>query len=308
MLDLALIQKLEHQKAKVPIVKLCFGISLYTEKPLSAFPKAVIKAFTRFNSIVGEESLCFYATETMSKHKAVTPRAREMLKDWFGPAAPANESYGIEYHNGAAFNAAPSIKFEVSGTEAVDGERAETATLIRMSLPAEWGTAKSAQALELTTELCELLPFRSGSAGFAFEYSRYYEEEALDHAISSSMRHPGIDIHDSVNDCHAVDFDGVRGVGWLTILDSKFMKQLGKLPKLKHCEVIPIKAGAIIKAGPAPAIGDVNRKDNLPAYREAFKLVQPLTEVAIERSPWFDIDTDAEERTMAWLKRFSEHG
>lgn len=304
---LKLPKNLELVHEGVPIVRLTFGITLFMEQPFTAFPKEVVKSFDRFRGIVGDRNLRNYASWTMTRHKKVTPRALTMIASWFGPAAPEAEGYGIEYQDADPANAAPTSRYDMLGSEEVDGERLESATMVRWVLPPEWGTDRSAEALELTKELCELLPFRSGLAGFGFEISRYFLEKGNEHALPLSMRHPGIDVHNqAAKECNAVCFDGVRGVGWLTMLDDAFVEQLGGPPKLDLCEVIRVKGGIIIKAGDAPAIGDVNRKDDLPAYREAFAYIEPLTEPTIERSPWFTLKTDPGDRTEAWYKRFAD--
>lgn len=158
-------------------------------------------------------------------------------------------------------------------------------------------------------ELCEFIPFRSGQAGFVFDCSRYFEREAFEYAWTKSMQFPGIDINSlSGLDCNAVCYDGVRGVGWLTILDNRFIKQLEKLPKFKECEVINIKNGIIIKAGDKPIIGDINDKNSIAAYQETFKYIQPLTIETFERSPWLPLNNlkTSAERTKQWYERLAQ--
>ena len=302
---LKLPENLELAHEGIPIVRLTFGITLFMEQPFTAFPTELVRSFDRFREIVGDEELRNYASWTMKRHKKVTPRALTMIASWFEPDAKRAEGYGIEYQDAVPQNAAPTSRYEMLGSEEVDGERMESATMVRWVLPPTWGTDRSAAALELTKELCDLLPFRSGQAGFGFEVSRYFIEKGNEHALPLSMRHPGIDVHNrAAKECNAVRFDGVRGVGWLTMLDDAFIEQLGGPPELDLCEVIDVEGGIILKAGDAPAIGDVEDEDDLPAYREAFAYIEPLTEPTIEHSPWLTLKTDPGNRTEAWYKRF----
>ncbi len=305
MLNPKLLEDLELVRDGIPIVRLTFGVTLYAERPLSTFREGLLKAYERFLAMVGTKTLRFYATETMRQHKPIAKKSLGMLTSWFSPDAPPSESYGLELHDAEQYNAAPRTMFEIDGTEQTAAGRLQSASMVRYVLPPEWGTDRTSDALDLAKELCSLIPFRSGHAGFAFECSRYFVEPAGEHAFAKSMRHPGIDIHMTHKDCNAVRFDGVRGVGWLTLLDNAFIKQL-RSPSFERCKLVLVPNGVMIKAGDAPALGNVNRGDTLPAYREAFRYVRPLTEKAFARSPWFSLATDQRERTLRWYQRFSD--
>jgi hypothetical protein len=274
-------------------------------EPLTVFRNEVVEAYRRFLSLVGKQGVRQYATQTMTKHKPLNPRALSMIPTWFASKAPKSESFGIELTDAVPFNAAPTTKFHLMGQEFTDAGRLESASIIRYVLPASWGIERAGEMLEIAKSLCELLPFRCGHAGYGFEYSKYFPRVAQEHAWAQSMRHPGIDIHDNVNDPRAVAFDGIRGVNWLTMIDDAFIKELGGSPKFKLCTTIPVKGGLIIKAGEAPDIGDVNRRDNLPAYREAFGYIEPITKRTFERASWVGLLRDGGPRTERWLKRFS---
>ena len=183
--------------------------------------------------------------------------------------------------------------------------------MLKMTFPSEWGVDKCEEMLALTKDICSYFPFQSGSAGFVFECSPYEEEESQTHAWKMSMRHRGIDISRIPEDASAVGQDAVKGVNWLTILGETFVKKLGGSQRIKkvlsrEVEMIDAAKGIILKAGPAPAIGDVNRRDYLPAYQEVYRLVEPLMQPAIERSLAFNLaGEDDEEMTERWFKRFA---
>jgi hypothetical protein len=306
MLTKEQIPRLELVQDDIPIVRLTFGIAVYMSEPLTAFRKEVVEAYDRFLSIVGKQGVRQYATQTMTKHKALTPRALSMVPTWFAPDAPKSETYGIELTDAVPFNAAATTKIHIAGSQPTDAGRQATASLVRYVFPASWGIDRAGELLEITKGLCDLLPFRCGYAGYGFEYSKYFTRVALEHAWAQSMHHPGIDIQDNVNDTLAVKFDGIRGVGWLTMIDDAFVKELGGPPKVTLCTTIPVKGGLIIKAGDAPDIGEINRKQDLPAYREAFRYVEPVARRTFERSPWMRLERDGGPRTERWLKRFGD--
>lgn len=305
---LKILQELQHEHEGVVVVRPTFGITLFSNQPISKFSSGVLAAFARYRKLVGDQALRFYSTSTMRKHAKVTKRALGMLEAWFGPEAPPSEDYGIEYVDAEPSNAAPASRFVIFGVEDVPGHERTTASIVRLALPLEWGTDRAEEAFALTQELCGLIPFQSGQAGFAFEPSRYFIEAANEFAVPKSMRHPGIDIHNQTGkEGNAVGIDGVRGVGWLTMLGDGLVEKLGGVPELRLCTVTKVPGGIIIRAGKAPEVGDVNRKDDLPAYREAYAYVEPLAREVPGRSPWFTFfrSRDAGDRTEAWYRRFA---
>lgn len=275
------------------------------EPTLSAFSKELLASKDAFFAWVGEGSFRHYSTETMNKHRPVTKKALTTVAAWFSAGPPTTDSRGVEFTNAERFDEAPSIKLEVTGDEMYQKRRRSLASLVRFVVPASWGVERSAELLDMARRVSNILPFQSGSAGYAFECSEYFIEAATEHAYKTSMRHPGFDIHQD-HDMHAVRLDGVRGVNWLTMLSNARVKDLGGLPSFEHCTVHQLDRGVMIQAGEAPAIGDVNKGDRLPAYREVFKLIEPLTPPVFERSPWLEVEDDGEEKTQRWYTRFSD--
>ena len=126
------------------------------------------------------------------------------------------------------------------------------------------------------------------------------------------MRHHGIDIFNLANETIAIRHDGVKGVGWLTIVDDRFVKELGGPKKIREAlpesvEILAVKGGLLFKAGPRPKFGDTNRRDRLPEYKAVYKLVKPLAERATERCPALTLgEVDSKDRTHSWLRRFDD--
>lgn len=306
---LKLPEDLEHEHEGVVVARPTFSITLFSNKAISEFSDGVLQAFDRYRTLMGDDALRFYSTATMRKHRKVTKRALSMPADWFGPEAPPSEDYGIEFIDVDVFNEAPRSRFAFFGMEGVwNAEEVEvkSASVLRVVLPFTWGE-RADEALALAEELCEMVPFQSGQAGYAFEHSRYFVEPAHEFAVPKSMRHPGLDVHhQNGTEGNTVGWTRVRNVGWLTVLCDDFVSKLGGPPTLEHGSVLTIPGGIILQAGAAPAVGDVNRKDDLPAYREVYAYVEPLAEETAEASPWFMFFRSAgsADRTEAWYRRF----
>lgn len=296
------------------VVSLVFGISLYTDKPFSSIRQSILDASDLFFSHCPQEQIKFYATETMKKHRPVTKKTFGMLKTWLAPDAPPREYVALELKDGDAFNWAPKHKLEFFGGE--EGSTAfskKNANLLRMAFPPEWGTERQQELYDLTCRLCTLLPAQSCQAGYAFECSPYWLKQGQNHAWSKSMRHRGINIHVTSKDIIATGQDGIRGVNWLTYICEDFAERIGGRTAAENAasedvEVLPLGTGVLFKAGESPQIGDQNRRDFLPQYKEVFSILAPLTEEPIERSPTFTLlDREGRaEKTGQWLGRFAD--
>ncbi len=285
-----------------------FTLSFFAREPVSELGLALLDPFTRYRDVVGSDALRFYATANMSKHRKVTKRAAAMLETWLQPGAALDDYVFITYKDAEAYNDAPSSLYLLAGAEEVDGERVEDATLVRISLPVRLAIEDPAQTQSFAEEIWSTVPFQSGQAGFGLECSRYFLDEAHEHAYAKSMRHPGLDIPDAVNDATNSGNDHLRGIGWLTFIDDDFAKRLDGTEAIAsnvgaNVSVTQPGRGVLLRAGDSPAFGDVNRKDDLPAYKSVFAAVRPLL-VDPSDAPALNLSGDYAGRTEAWLTRF----
>lgn len=293
-------------------VSLTFSIALYTDALFSQIPEAVLECYEKFLQLCPRDNLRFYATTNMRRHKAVTNRTFGMLATWLKPGALPMEYIILELKDGDECEDAPHFKFAVSaGEKGSVSHKAKDGNLIIMAFPAEWGFERTDEMFELARDLCSLFPFQSGHAGFSFECSRYSTRPSHTHAWEKSMRHRGIDIARWPQDGHAVGQDALKGVGWLTILCTDFVEQLGGLQELrasllKDVEIVDVPGGVILKAGPLPMFGDTNQRDDLPLYRDVYRVVAPLVDVAAERSTSFNLRGDFVEKMKTWYRRLSD--
>jgi Type VI immunity for VRR-NUC len=124
------------------------------------------------------------------------------------------------------------------------------------------------------------------------------------------MRYRGMDIAWPSLERAAVLHDSVRSVGWLTVLCDAFVKRLGGATAVRTLkapvEVMDVPRGVLLKAGATPTVGDVNRGDELAAYRHVFRMLQPLIEPVIPRYPTFSLRADRRDNTTAWLRRLAD--
>ena len=297
-------EELELTDDGVRLVSLTFGINLYTSQSFYDRPQQVLDTFDIFQGQCPVDHLSFYATETMKVHKPVNKRVLGMPATWLAPGAARKHYVALELKAAALAQDAPTSKYELWAEDA----DTQQANIVSMALPWNLGRDQPDQMLALVAQLADAFAFRCGLAGYSFECSRYDKRASETHAWSNSMRHRGVDIVRIPLDARAVGSEGIKGVGWLTLLDAQTQQALGGAQAIrkrlsKAIEMVQCTHGVILKAGDAPALGDVNRGDSLPLYREVYDLLAPRIELAADDSMALQLGKDAISKTEDWFVR-----
>jgi hypothetical protein len=291
------------------IASVCFGITLFANPPITQYADGILKAFSRYSEIVGDEALRVYATDTMHQHKPVTDRALSLLNTWLESNATTRETIGIEYSDADPYYEAPSQRFFVAGDEVPEASEVWP-SMLRITLDPVWGIERYEEAVQFVINLTNWIPVSSGYVGFAFEYSSYYSEEGAEHAWRYSMQHPGLEIHvPDGSERLAVLKDAIRTVSWLTLINETFVLELGGREVLeadlpKSIKLVDFNGGVLMRVGERPEVGEVNRNEPLPGYRAVYRSLRPLTNEAVKRTTWLDVADNEEDRTERWLRRW----
>lgn len=304
------LEKMDFSEDGVRLVSTTFGITLYTDTLFSEIPEVILYCYDKYLNLCSKENLKFYATENMKRHKPVTDRVFGMLQTWMKPGAPPREYISLVLKDGSVYQDAPKYKFDITGNEKEStGFAIKNANLISFSFPPSRGVDEPEKMLDFVRDLCDRFPFQSGHAGFSFECCKYEEETSQTYAWQKSMHHPGIDVSRIPEDNKSTGQDALKTVNWLTLLNMDFIGKLGGIEAVKSqlsekVDLIKVQNGYILKSGRYPAIGDRNRGDSLPLYQSVYRLVEPLVEIACDRSMAFDLDGDFVEKTEQWYRRF----
>lgn len=183
--------------------------------------------------------------------------------------------------------------------------------------PASWARKNDAGVvLETTLRWCDLLKPGHGTAGLSMildEGSAKAPQSRL--AFPLIKRFPGIDFPDLGAWSSEVRHEKkrwIRTVNWLTILDDKFVEELGGLAKMKaelgdECPVHVWDGGVIIQAGLEPEVGDVNQGLVPEAYRKVARLTKPLRfeslkgRISLLNPP---PPLDHIDESLKWIRRF----
>jgi hypothetical protein len=160
---------------------------------------------------------------------------------------------------------------------------------------------------ELSFRVFEALPWCFGTAGYLFNYTLGKKDISFDQIWAWARRFWGVE----VNDTESASWDalnGVLNVNWLTFLGQELLNE--KLPTLnwggpftQRIKVFQLAHGLAAQAGPQPIIGDLNLMEDLSAYKNVARLLEPA--LATECSSFQGMFSD-HGSTMAWRRRYLE--
>lgn len=281
------------------------------DEPLTRHGPAVERVLEALWGILPKERMSIYRTETMRYEKPVGPRTLNIPKTWWRPGGRHREVRYFQVRDGGMPSQVPRCGLRISSYELEDGKpRLWEPSRVRFMLPAEAVAENPQPLLHIALTLANELPLLSGHAGYCIERSEFAEGQSLAAAYPLAMRYPGADIDYRLSD---EEFDYLKTVNWLTTVGDRFLERIGGRAAVRarvdHPDVVvhDAKFGLIFQAGEAPALGDVNRGELLPAYRAVYRVLADL--FASEFTPAFRLGVAAledPEKTEAWYRRFAD--
>lgn len=301
-------QDLELVQDGVRLTSLVMAATVFFDEPPQAHKADLLAAWHAWQNWCPPERMNFYSTETMSEHRKVGPKTLRMLDAWLAPGAPVRNIVSFEIKDGATFDDSPHWMFDLLG---VDSDP-DDPSMIQLAVPFGEGEAGAARLRAFTGALVARLGASHAVAGYALICSPYEEEASQTFARARSMRHRGLDILLSEADPVTVGHDGIKGVNWLTFIDRARIDRLGGDAAIRAAlppavDVIPIGTGLLLQAGALPALGDENRRERVPLYRDVFRVLAPLTVDAFDRALDLVLEDDdaATDLTLRWRRRLA---
>lgn len=149
--------------------------------------------------------------------------------------------------------------------------------------------------------------FLSGYAGFFLQGRPHseYETESFDRIFALAMRFWGCEVVD-VELTAAEMTKGYKCVNWLTLigepLRSKFPEQIARARDVAYGSE-ESRHGVLLQASERPLLGDRNRMVDMEGYA---KIAEALLPLQIKDHAEFYGDLWTEQKTMAWLRRFTQ--
>ncbi|MBZ4394880.1 type VI immunity family protein [Myxococcus sp. AS-1-15] len=136
---------------------------------------------------------------------------------------------------------------------------------------------------DLAMSLASVLPLASGHAGLALEFAGA-RRKVLPLVSEELRRYPGVDVPRV--DAHLTVGRHVEGVHWLNFLGASLLQAVGGRESLRGRLQSPGttvrevgNAGTVVVTlGTGPASGDLSKGDDLPAYRELARVLEPVLE------------------------------
>jgi hypothetical protein len=291
------------------------GLSLFFDRPFTEFSSATREAHDLILDSGSRNRFGWYRTETMRQIKSSTARTFSILKQKLSQQKNTSDILSITYSGGIDPHGPPEHALGFTWYPK-DRYAAYTASTLRLVLPGTELETHPGRLLEMTVELSTRLPVMSGLAGFTFEFAWGEETDGVRAVFPRLMRHPALDVNYSIYDATPVGLGkGIKQLGWLTVLGADLVDRLGGESKLRmslprDVRLHKAKYALVLQIGDAPVLGDVNRGETLPLWREVYRILSPVHEPVVnawmQRGTKFDLrKSDENELTEAWLRRFA---
>lgn len=298
--------RLTRTKSGVVYLRPCVDIVCYWTGSVFDRVDGVLDFYRKSLQGIGQ-SLSFFQTDSMGAPARLKGDSLGLLEFWLTGTKSRRDVYVLQLESGASPDEASDRAFSFQATEAGDDE---SSGFVRLMLPAQFGASNAAQIVELATSLFQKVEFNFGQAGYALNWNEFgrFPELACETMGAIRKHHPGLDLSDPGSSQYVAE-GSIKCVNWLTMIGAAGCEQLGGVQALRDrfdaSEVVvrELPHGALVQAGPAPELGDTNRRSTAPAYRSVGKVLAPLRDD--EHPPYLTVDgADDEEATLEWLARF----
>jgi hypothetical protein len=276
----------------------CAEVTLYWAGDHLEKKGGILEFYQQSLDAVGD-TIAFYRTETMSSARRVKKDTLDLIPFWFNQPKAKRDIYMMFLESGSEADEPSDRAFVLNAAPGMGFVR-----LIQPIAHADDADRFLNQALALA----QMIPFDFGQAGYSINWNELglYKSDAV-RAMNGLTRYPGLDLADPSTTMFIVT-KGIKCVSWLTFISPAYVQRLGGAKKVSAAAgegvaIHPLRNGIAVQAGPAPEIGDVNRRQNLPNYRSAGHLLSRVR--ATDHPAIFGPDGLGEEDvTEKWLSRF----
>jgi len=302
-----IVKDLTFQKDDITYLRPCLDITLYwAGSPFArsdGLREGIIAFYNRCIETVGSD-FKFYRTETMSRDRPVKKDTLGLLPLWFQGTDTRRDIYTLLLES--------ATRPEESSDRAFILEANPLNGFVRLVLPLSFIEDSTLPLLDLSKYLGGIFPFDFGLAGLSVNWRPVglgnYDRLAKRTLHALAPRYSGLELPHPACTAYIVS-KGIKCVNWLTFLNVASCERLGGVAALQKAfdQNVVVhnldQHGAIIQAGPAPALGDVNRQEALPFYHQVGRVLAPIRsqEHPAIFGPGGFPDDDA---TNEWLARF----
>jgi hypothetical protein len=269
-------------KDKTFLVRQAFVIALFSNRTMSENAEGAAFALNEWMNIVPRREIKWSIMgSSASEHSPVTERTiGQCLSMLDRIKTAARKTTACKLSGPEKYN--PAFRFVAVGEGNLEPDSPYNA-LLEITLPWEIVDSLGLEPLvQFSTKIAAKLPYDSGYLSPSLNWGKDSKRtDAGEAMIGPAMRHRGLDIH--MNNATRLRLGKLgRGARWVTFLGSDLLRQLGGRENLAasvdtRVELISAGSGLALRAGKEPAIGDVNRQDDLPLLRSVARALEPVT-------------------------------
>ncbi|WP_395855941.1 type VI immunity family protein [Cystobacter fuscus] len=291
------------------ILQVCLRGTLYFNSAHTRRRReAVARCFQKYRQQVGER-LC-WAHPGRRGFERVRDSTRTPEQWLIEPAFNEAPGWEFTWHGGEQADSASHFSITALGPPSREGESLGALGYLSFCFPLTWFTDRSPGFPGVLFDFCRELEPTHGYGGIGFERSpnRFLAEGHETKEYELAMRFPGLEVDYPL--AHSLWLkDAIKGGNWLTVLESRWVSELGGLETLRAALPAPFdfheyKGGVMIQAGSRPQMGDRLKGFEPLHYHLLAKVLRPLrTKVhpSIHSPGAGRFDRKAFE---AWLARF----
>lgn len=253
--------------------------TIYFEHPCSQrVRQAIADVADRYIAQFGKDLVWTQQAKT-GRVKPIKENRVPMPGAWI-PQLPDGQSWSLGFYGGKDIDAASP--YLVTGLGPAD--RKEQIGYLHIHLPMRWLADHPGGFPPYIRDVCERVRPLSGYAGVGFQLPKTFEGQIKSEEIIAPLakRFPGVEVDEPIQTSINIEDGGIKGVNWLTILDDRYIPELGGLDYLRMRlseDIFPFykyDGGLIIQAGPWPQIGDTTKNQWPEHYVTLAKVLKKI--------------------------------
>ncbi|MEX8519910.1 MAG: type VI immunity family protein [Leptothrix sp. (in: b-proteobacteria)] len=282
--------------------RLCIDLTFYWRGSMFDRAEHLTDAYSYALSLI-KDKLVFFESGSMAGAKKLKADSLGMVPFWLHNGKRREDIYMMQLKGGPYADEPSDVGLQFFGDEEED----PPAGAVTLTLPVST-TDQPEQLVALMRDIAECADFESGHCGYSISWDLGSDSAIDAEARMSSIagRFQGIDlpkINATVLGFQHCESPSIKTVQWLTFLGMSVIERFGGTDQVKKAlpalaTVHEARTGLLIQAGPAPTVGDVNRKGDL-SYIKA--VGRTLASLRLQNHAAF---FGSDEQMATWSARF----
>ena len=286
---------------EVSVAEVTLGLTLYLDEPHLWAQEGAAAMLAAFLVVAPIDRLAWYTTSLVKDWHRVAQSELSALVEvlstpWTQRRVRHHFSFRLTDNIGA-----PRVGFYY---HEVDSTRDGRAGFLQIFLPQEHPPK---DLLQLALEVGHRWPIWSGVGGYLATWHPHLKAQGWDLLYGWARRHVGLDLQDPEAGSWLAP-KGLLGTNWLTLIGHRLaqareidLEALRAHPFSNPVTVRSVAGGAVVCAGAAPTLGDLNQLAYPKAYAEVARCLQAHL---VEEPPAFWGSFQEEGNSAAWFRRF----